>query len=397
MKSYLILSLIPLLLIVPGIAFGEDFHNVHMYCEGDVLTITVFKNSATTIPYVKITTYDNIDRRIQEYRTDENGILGIKLTSNENKMVLTKYGYNEQKIIPINCEFSKNKNFTEDENNDISTKNFDSKNFEMVEKLIMYSKLGKLQIITPEHITISNNSFEIKGQLKSSMKEYPPVKIQLLKIIEVPNQGVVIDGYVRYSIQPIGCVYSDEFPIQKDGTFYISDNDVNLSEIECEKLYDLAWEIFSKKEITHPNKSTPIMGGSSTSDIFYLNLHNIENSYEWAEYVIHSKFPPTNVLFMNSESFPLKISKVPDWVKNNAKWWSDSQVDDTTFSQGIGYLIKENIIEIDNLPSSSADSDQSVPEWVKNNAKWWADGMISEDDFLKGITYMVEKGIIRAQ
>ena len=55
------------------------------------------------------------------------------------------------------------------------------------------------------------------------------------------------------------------------------------------------------------------------------------------------------------------------------------------------------IIEIDNLPSSSGDSDQSVPEWVKNNAKWWADGMISEDEFLRGITYMVEKGIIRAQ
>ena len=90
-----------------------------------------------------------------------------------------------------------------------------------------------------------------------------------------------------------------------------------------------------------------------------------------------------------------KQSKVPEWVKNNAKWWSDSQVDDTTFSQGIGYLIKENIIEIDNLPSSSGDSDQSVPEWVKNNAKWWADGMISEDDFLRGITYMVEKGIIQ--
>ena len=94
---------------------------------------------------------------------------------------------------------------------------------------------------------------------------------------------------------------------------------------------------------------------------------------------------------------PTILSKVPDWVKNNAKWWSDGQVDDSTFSQGIGFLIKENIIEIDNLPSSSGDSDQSVPEWVKNNAKWWADGMISEDDFLKGITYMVEKGIIRAQ
>jgi len=90
--------------------------------------------------------------------------------------------------------------------------------------------------------------------------------------------------------------------------------------------------------------------------------------------------------------------KVPEWVKNNAKWWSDGQVDDSTFSQGIGFLIKNKVISVSSLPpQASAVAQEKVPDWIKNNAKWWADGMISEDDFLKGITYMVEKGIIRAQ
>ena len=95
---------------------------------------------------------------------------------------------------------------------------------------------------------------------------------------------------------------------------------------------------------------------------------------------------------------PLIKQKVPDWVKNNAKWWSDGQVDDSTFSQGIGFLIKEKVISVSSLPpQASTVSEEKIPDWIKNNAKWWADGMISEDDFLKGITYMVEKGIIRAQ
>jgi hypothetical protein len=92
----------------------------------------------------------------------------------------------------------------------------------------------------------------------------------------------------------------------------------------------------------------------------------------------------------------LKQTKIPDWVKNNAKWWADGQVDDSTFTQGIGFLIKEKIIGIDSLPvQSSETTEQKVPDWIRNNAGWWADGMISEGDFIKGIKFLVEKRIIQ--
>ena len=106
----------------------------------------------------------------------------------------------------------------------------------------------------------------------------------------------------------------------------------------------------------------------------------------------------SKVNFQDNTTNITTLSKIPDWVKNNAKWWSDGQVDDSTFSQGIGFLIKEKVISVSSLPPpASAVAEEKIPDWIKNNAKWWADGMISEDDFLKGITYMVEKGIIRAQ
>ena len=39
-------------------------------------------------------------------------------------------------------------------------------------------------------------------------------------------------------------------------------------------------------------------------------------------------------------------------------------------------------------------SEQKLPDWIKNNAKWWAN-KISDEDFVKSIQYLVKKGIIR--
>jgi len=59
-------------------------------------------------------------------------------------------------------------------------------------------------------------------------------------------------------------------------------------------------------------------------------------------------------------------------------------------------LIKEKIIDIPDLPEQASETAQEqVPDWIKNNAKWWADGQISEDDFVNGIKWLVEKGIIK--
>jgi len=45
------------------------------------------------------------------------------------------------------------------------------------------------------------------------------------------------------------------------------------------------------------------------------------------------------------------------------------------------------------LPSASAQS-SDVPDWVKNNAKWWAEGKISEQEFINSIQFLIEQGII---
>ena len=86
--------------------------------------------------------------------------------------------------------------------------------------------------------------------------------------------------------------------------------------------------------------------------------------------------------------------EIPSWIKNNAGWWAEGQIDDNSFVQGIQFMIKENIISIPNLPESS-ETAESVPAWIKNNAGWWAEGQIDDNSFVKGIEYLVKVGIIQ--
>ena len=39
-------------------------------------------------------------------------------------------------------------------------------------------------------------------------------------------------------------------------------------------------------------------------------------------------------------------TSIPGWIKNNAGWWDDGQIDDSSFVSGIQWLISNNIMTI---------------------------------------------------
>ena len=113
---------------------------------------------------------------------------------------------------------------------------------------------------------------------------------------------------------------------------------------------------------------------------------------------IQSEFTSKNALRINLalDKDPSSDPKVvPDWIKNNAKWWASGEIDDITFTQSVGFLLQNKIVNIPDLPYPASWMDKSVPSWVKNNAAWWADDLIEEDDFIKGLKFLVEKGVIQ--
>jgi peptidoglycan/xylan/chitin deacetylase (PgdA/CDA1 family) len=85
---------------------------------------------------------------------------------------------------------------------------------------------------------------------------------------------------------------------------------------------------------------------------------------------------------------------IPDWIKDNAAWWSEGKITDSDFTKGLEYLIDQNIIKI---PSTQAGDEtaQKIPDWIKINAAWWSEGKIGSSDFVKGIQYLIENGIIK--
>ncbi len=85
--------------------------------------------------------------------------------------------------------------------------------------------------------------------------------------------------------------------------------------------------------------------------------------------------------------------QIPDWVRNNAGWWAEGNIDDSDFAGGIAFMIKEGIIQVP--PTESTVTGESViPDWIRNNAEWWADGLISDDDFAGGLQFLIANGII---
>lgn len=45
----------------------------------------------------------------------------------------------------------------------------------------------------------------------------------------------------------------------------------------------------------------------------------------------------------------------------------------------------------------SAVKNDAIPSWIKNNASWWADGQIDDDSFIQGIQFLIKEGIMRIQ
>ncbi len=116
----------------------------------------------------------------------------------------------------------------------------------------------------------------------------------------------------------------------------------------------------------------------------------VKNYLNFVDKVI-KKYPYTPT----SKPVPVitKPAIIPDWIKNNAKWWSEGTIDDADFITGVQFLIKNDIMKVD-PPQTINLSSNSIPEWVRNNAGWWASGKISNDDFLSGIYYMIQNGIM---
>ena len=68
---------------------------------------------------------------------------------------------------------------------------------------------------------------------------------------------------------------------------------------------------------------------------------------------------------------------------------TNGKTDSSRLGVARGYVIIPSTI------TSNTTSDTiKIPDWVRNNAKWWAEGSIGDKDFASGIQYLIKIGII---
>nr|AIF11001.1 hypothetical protein [uncultured marine thaumarchaeote KM3_47_G11] len=105
----------------------------------------------------------------------------------------------------------------------------------------------------------------------------------------------------------------------------------------------------------------------------------------------------SGILVPNSSA---QDAQIPNWIKNIAGWWGTGEISENEFVTGIEYLINNNIILLHFVPCNDKIQSQygdtkSIPDWIKNNANWWSDNLIGDTDFINGLQYLIEHKIIK--
>jgi hypothetical protein len=105
----------------------------------------------------------------------------------------------------------------------------------------------------------------------------------------------------------------------------------------------------------------------------------------------------SGILVPNSSA---QDAQIPGWIKNVTGWWAGDIISETEFLTGIEYLINNNIILLNFVPCNDTVQSQygdtkSVPDWIKNNASWWSDNLIDDITFINGLQYLIEHKIFK--
>ena len=90
-----------------------------------------------------------------------------------------------------------------------------------------------------------------------------------------------------------------------------------------------------------------------------------------------------------------EVVQIPSWVKTITKTWANNFIDDKTYSETIGYLIKEKIIKVP-LGKNPDHFKADIPKWIKINAQFWVDGKISDDEYSIMLQWMLNNGLIKS-
>lgn len=139
----------------------------------------------------------------------------------------------------------------------------------------------------------------------------------------------------------------------------------------------------------HPQEFSTFKNDKYNNEINSQQLYELKN-------LIH-KIKDSNLKTVLIKEIPTNViikPQIPEWIRNNAGWWANGDINDKSFILGIQFLINEKIIKISNDKKNIEINKTELPLWIKNNAKWWSNGQINDKTFIQSIQYLINNKII---
>jgi hypothetical protein len=114
---------------------------------------------------------------------------------------------------------------------------------------------------------------------------------------------------------------------------------------------------------------------------------------QWTDYNEHDPGISQNVM--------------PDWFKNNAKWWKDGLISDADMINALESLMIQDIIPLDKFVKSTPGMQHeagvqkggtfSIPSYQKDVFGFWSDGIVSDGEIVNSIGHLMGQGIINSE
>ena len=248
---------------------------------------------------------------------------------------------------------------------------------EQREKIIFYeidrfSQDGKDSIFTKID-SEGPTKFKIKkiNGMKSEI-EFDFLVSKVYSKNDVDHQVIMTKGAWQQGCEKIRACFSPHTLVVNSGDEVLFENQDEFGHNVMMK-HDSKY-LHSQYDIINPNNSFVYKFSDIGRHDYWCSLH------PWME---------GSVVVKDSEQL-----SIPEWIKNNAAWWADGEIDDNTFASGIEFMIKQGIIQVPSIESNAREGDTIIPDWLRNGAAWWADGEIDDNTFASGIQFLISEGII---
>ena len=223
------------------------------------------------------------------------------------------------------------------------------------------------------------------------------VAITVISLLVVSSSGPAVLGYGGAPEQSSSNNYTVDI-ISDNESYTIGESVVFSGSVN-------KYDEERKLRISIFDSSNDLIVTEKTSvDIDGTFLHNvmINEKFHDGEFKVKAQYGSSKAT-INVISFEIHSSndvsssqnnEIPEWIKSNAGWWADGQIDDSSFVEGIQFLIKEGFMKIDVTEQGSSSQNNEIPEWIKSNAGWWADGQIDDSSFVEGIQFLIKEGFM---